>query len=123
VVRKRREDRITLAGVKINPKIGTNSEERSTPQECQADLTIWGDFEGAASMDSLDRSIDYCKILATVQRTAHAREYSLLETLAYRIVRDVLQDFPVSRANVKLRKRPSSLMGELDFIEVEIDES
>jgi dihydroneopterin aldolase len=123
VARKRKEDRITLAGVKINARIGTTSEERSAPQECRADLTIWGDFEGAASLDSLGQSIDYCKILETVQHTAHAREYVLLETLAYGIVRNVLKDFPVSRANVRLRKRPASLKGELDFIEVEVEES
>ena len=123
MVRKTWEDQITLAGVKIHPRIGTSPEERNAPQECQADLTLWGDFEAAAATDSLDKSIDYCQVLSMVQQTAGEREYSLLETLAYRIVRNVLQGFPVSRARVKLRKRPASLLGEIDFVEVEIEES
>jgi len=120
---RKTKNRITLAGVRLNPKIGVNPEERADPQECRADLTIWGDFEPAASSDSLDKTLDYCRVLATVQKTACGREYNLLEALAYAIVRDVLKDFPVSRANVKLRKRPSSLMSQLDFVEVEVENS
>ncbi len=117
------EDRILLAGIKINPRLGVTVEERSTPQECQADLAIWGDFEAAASTDSLDKSIDYSQVLSAVRQTACACEYSLLETLAYKIVRNVLQSFPVSRARIRLRKRPASMIGEIDFVEVEVEES
>ncbi len=117
------EDKILLAGIRISAHIGTTAEERSAPQECKADLAIWGDFEAAAATDSLDKSIDYCRVLSIVQQTALAREYSLLETLAYRIVRNVLQNFPVSRAKIQLRKRPVSLLSEIDFVEVEVEES
>ncbi len=123
MARKTYEDRITLAGVKISPRIGTSLEERSCPQECQADLTLWGGFEAAAATDSLDKSIDYCQVLKVVQQTAVSREYNLIETLAYKIARNVLQNFPVSLVRVKLRKRPASLLGQVDFVEVEIEES
>jgi dihydroneopterin aldolase len=119
---KSRQDQITLAGVKIYPRIGTSPEERGTAQECQADLTLWGDFEAGAATDALDKSIDYCQVLRSVQETAGAREYSLLETLAYRIVRAVLQAFPVNRVRIRLRKRPMSLRDQIDFVEVEVEE-
>ncbi len=122
-MRKTREDRMTLAGIKLYPRIGITQEERNTPQECRADLTLWGSLEAAAATDSLDRSIDYCQVLSAVQHTAGIREYSLLETLAYGIVRNVLQSFPVSRARIKLRKSPASLLKKIDFIEVEVEES
>jgi dihydroneopterin aldolase len=112
-----------LSGVKIYPRIGVTHEERSAPQECQADLMVWGDFEAAASTDSLNESIDYTQILSLVQKIAGEAEYLLIETLAYKIVRAVLQSFPVSRARVKLRKRPASLLGQLDFVEVDVEES
>jgi dihydroneopterin aldolase len=123
VARKTWEDKITLANVKIMPHLGTTPEERNTPQECVADLTVWADLAGAAATDSLDKSIDYCHVLETVQRTAEAQPYNLVETLAYRIVRSVLQDFPVSRARIKLRKCPASLLGAIDFVEVEVEET
>ena len=120
---KAAQDRITLAGVKLHPHIGVTPEERRDPQECQADLTLWGDFEAAAATDSLDESIDYCQVLAKMQETANARQYQLLETLAYKIVRAVLQSFPVSRVRIKLRKLPSVLQDQIAHVEVEIEES
>ncbi len=119
---KTRQDQITLAGVKLYPRIGTSAEERSRVQECRADLTLYGDFEAAAATDDLSRSVDYSGVLKKIQETAAAREYNLLETLAYAIVRSVLQDFPVSRVKIKLRKRPASLIDQIDYVEFEAQE-
>jgi 7,8-dihydroneopterin aldolase/epimerase/oxygenase len=117
------EDQMTLAGVKLHPHIGVTSEERSMPQECHMDLTLWGNFAAAAATDALEQSIDYCQILSAAQHIAEGGEFCLLETLAYAIVRGVRQRFPVLRVRVKLRKRPASLLNEIDYIEVEVEES
>jgi dihydroneopterin aldolase len=123
LAQKTRQDRITLAGIKLRPRIGTSPGERLDPQECRADLIIWGDFTPAAATDALDKAIDYCRILSVAQQTATACEYNLLETLAHRIVRAVLQNFPVSRVRIRLRKNPAILVGQIDFVEVEMEES
>ena len=108
--------------MKIFPRIGVTPEERATPQECQADVIISGDWSAAAGADDLARSIDYCLILEKV-RTVAAGEYKLLETLAYAIMQSVLADFPVERVNVKVRKQPDVLRDMLDFVEIEIEKS
>jgi dihydroneopterin aldolase len=122
LTRKNHDDRITLFGIKIHPRVGVTLEERSSPQECEADLTVWDNFEGAASRDSIENSIDYGRLLAAVQATAAAGEFSLVETLAYKIVRNILQEFPVNRAQVKVRKRPVSLLDQIDYAEIEVEE-
>ena len=119
---KSKDDRITLAGVKLQPKIGVTPGERRMPQACDADVTLWGDFEAAGSTDSLDKALDYSRVLTRVIETAHSGEYNLLETLAYRISRDVLQGFPAKKVSVRIRKRPATLSGKLDFIEVEVEQ-
>ncbi len=119
---KQRDDRITLAGVRLLPKIGVTPGERRLPQPCDADVTLWGDFEAAGTTDALDRALDYSKVLSRVIEIAHAREYNLLETLAYRISREILQGFPARKVSVRVRKRPTALMDELDFIEVEVEQ-
>ena len=116
---KPRQGRITLVGIRLEPRIGVTPEERRLPQPCQADLTVWGDFEAAATTDSLDRAIDYCKMLSVVLETAHGREYNLVETLAHRIAKEVLQAFPAERVGVRVRKRPAPLADKVDYIEVE----
>ncbi len=117
-----REDRITLSGIKIRPRIGVTPGERRLPQPCQADVTVYGDFEAAASTDALDRAINYSEVLATVLETASAREYNLLETLAYSIGRAILRAFPARRITVRVRKRPMSLVEKLDYIEIEVEQ-
>jgi dihydroneopterin aldolase len=118
-----RQDRIKLSGVKLYPRIGTTPQERASTQECVADLVLWGDFEAAASTDSLDKSVDYTRVLAVVSDTALAQEYNLVETLAYAVVRNVLRAFPLDRVRVNLRKQPASLADRLAFVEVEVEES
>jgi len=114
------EDRLTLRGIRILPRIGTTPEERSAPQDCRADIVIHGSFAKAAAEDSLDQSIDYCQILTKVQETVAEREYVLLETLAYAIRQSVLDTFHVAGVEVRVRKRPEILLNQLDFVEVSI---
>lgn len=120
---KRHGDRITLAGIKIFPRIGVPAEERAAPQECAVDVIFWSRFKDAASADSLDQSIDYCRVLEAVRSVASARDYVLLETLACDILRTVLNYFPVVRARIKIRKRPAVLQNQLDFVEVDVEGS
>ena len=121
--RKKTVDRITLSGVRLHPRLGTTAEERREPQLCEADITFWGDFEPAACTDALDKAIDYSQVLTKAEDIAQAGEYNLVETLAYRLARAVLQSFPVQRVGIRLRKRPLSLSGKIDFVEIEIEES
>ena len=115
-------DRLTLANIRLMPRIGVTPGERRQPQLCQADVTVWGDFEAAAATDDLERALNYSRIHEKVVESAHAREFNLIETLSYQIARDILKSFPVRKVNVRLRKRPASLTDKLDFVEVEAEE-
>jgi len=116
-----RKDRITLEGIRMEVRIGTTPEERRTVQTCEADLTVWGDFQAAAASDALDQSIDYIRLLERVRELAGAREYCLVESLAYTIVRSVVRDFAVQGARIQLRKRPQALEGQIRCVEIEVE--
>ncbi len=113
---------MTLAGVKLRPRIGVTPGERRLPQPCQADIILCGDFEAAAATDALERAVNYSTVLHKVVETAHAREYNLLETLAYTLAREILRSFPAQRVIVRVRKRPMSLIEKIEFIEVEVEQ-
>jgi dihydroneopterin aldolase len=123
VCARSREDRLTLVGVKLEPRIGVTPGERRQPQSCEADISLWGDFEAAATTDSLSNAIDYSKVVATVLKIAHSEEFNLLETLADRLAKTMLTVYPASRVKVRVRKRPASLTSKLDYVEVEMEES
>jgi len=120
---KQRQDSIMLSGVKLRPRIGVTPGERRLPQPCQADIVLYGDFEAAAATDSLERALNYSAVLRKVQEVAQAREFNLLETLAYALAREVLGAFPSGRVAVRVRKRPVSLIEKLDYIQVEVEQS
>ncbi len=116
-----RNDRITLAGIKIQPRIGVTPGERRLPQTCLVDVTLLGDFEAAAATDNLHNTVDYGKVLQQVLEIAHEREFNLMETLAYRLARHILQVFPARRVCVRLRKRPAVLGDKLEHVDVEVE--
>ena len=118
-----REDRLTLVGVKLEPRIGVTVGERRQSQACEADISLWGDFEVAATTDSLTNAIDYSKVVVTVLRVAHSGEFNLLETLADHLAKAMLTEYPASRVRVRVRKRPASLTAKLDYVEVEMEET
>ena len=116
----RREDRLTLAGVRMRPRIGVTPGERRLPQPCEADITLMGDFEAAASTDSLERAMDYSRILTLVAAVSESREFNLLETLAFALGRALLEAFPANGVQIRVRKRPVSMVGKLEHIQVEV---
>ena len=120
MARNSTQDRLALMGIKLRPRIGVTPGERRFPQACSADVAIWGDFEAAASTDDLADTLDYSSVLAKVIEVANMREYNLVEALAYRIARALLEAFPILRVNVKVRKQPASLIDKLEYIEVEV---
>jgi 7,8-dihydroneopterin aldolase/epimerase/oxygenase len=117
------KDKVLLSGIRIRPHLGVDASERNMAQDCDADVAIWGNCESGVSTDDLSKALDYTQILAKVLEIADCREYVLLETLAYSITKGVLQAFPVAKVSVKVRKRPASLAGKLDYVEVEIEAS
>ena len=117
-----RDDRMTLCGIRLRPRIGVTPGERRQSQPCEADVTVWGNFEGAAAADALDQAMDYSIVLARVFEVAHSREYNLLETLAYRLAKEVLHASHARRVGVRIRKRPASLREKIDYVEVEVEE-
>jgi FolB domain-containing protein len=106
----------------MKTRLGVDASERKNPQDCEADIVVWGNSEPGASTDDLSHVIDYAKILSKVLEIADGREYALLETLACSITSGVLQEFPVTKVLVKVRKRPVALLDKLDYVEVEIEE-
>ena len=123
VTSKTSQDKLTLVGVRLQPRLGVTPGERRFPQACTADVAIWGDFGAAAATDDLKAAWDYSRLLEKVLAAAHAGEYNLLEALAYRLARTVLENFPAARVNVKVRKQPAAMIDKLDHVEVEVDQS
>lgn len=114
-------DKIILRGIRFYGHHGCSAEERKLGQPYLADLEIESDLSKAGKTDSLADSLDYSEVYRLVIKLGQTEEFTLIESLAYRIADEILRKFPKSDS-VKLRiSKPLPPMGEiLDEFAVEI---
>jgi dihydroneopterin aldolase len=110
---------MTIANIRLNPRIGVTPGERRLPQSVLADVLVLADLSAAAESDRLEKTVNYSKVLEAVEEVAGARPYNLIEALAYQVGRRVLELFPVEQVTVRVRKMPRSLTEKADYVEVE----
>ena len=111
-------DSLRLLDIECRSRIGVTPEERVRPQSIRVDLNLSLDLEAAGNSDSIDLAVDYVKVVGRVQAIATEREYRLVEALARTLCRRMLQENPVDRVQVTVRKRPEELKGKLREVAV-----
>ncbi|MDE3064275.1 MAG: dihydroneopterin aldolase [Acidobacteriota bacterium] len=98
-------DVIELRDLRCRAVIGALAEERLRPQVISVDLFVERPFTEAALTDDLTATTNYAQVLELTERVARDGEFLLLETLAYRLAREVLAlDEAVSEVTVAVRK-------------------
>jgi dihydroneopterin aldolase len=108
--------KIELRGLELFGHHGATEEERERGQMFLYDVELEVGERGAT--DRLDEVVDYREVAATVRRIAGGR-FSLLEALATAIADALVEEFPVERVRVRVRKpevRPAGI--ELEFAAV-----
>ncbi len=100
---------------------GDSRAERETGRRFEADVELHADLTRAAASDRLSDTINYTSVYDTVAGIILNNKFNLLETIAARIVTEILDNFAVNRVIVRVRKRIPPIPGNLDHIEVEFD--
>ncbi len=98
-------DVIELRELRCAAVVGVLAEERDRAQPVAFDLDVERPFEEAALSDDLAETTNYAEVLALVTTIASENSFLLLETLAYRVAREVLAfDDAVTSVTVAVRK-------------------
>ena len=84
-------DRLMIRGLELRCVVGVEDWERQMPQRVVVDIELRGDFSAAANSDDLSEAIDYRTPCIKAIEVAADAEYRLVETLADRIARAVLE--------------------------------
>jgi dihydroneopterin aldolase len=75
-------------------------------------------MDAAIHTDSVEFSIDYEKVVRSIQHEVGQRECSLLETMAGHVCDVVLRDPRVEKVETQVWKFPKSLQGEIRRVAV-----
>ncbi|MEM3972683.1 MAG: 2-amino-4-hydroxy-6-hydroxymethyldihydropteridine diphosphokinase [Saccharolobus sp.] len=96
--------KIIIEDLKVGTIIGVNPNERVDKQEVSIDLEIWCDLQEGVKTDKIVDTIDYKIIKKEILSYVENSSYNLLETLAYKICKVVLQDNRIKKVKVRVNK-------------------
>ena len=105
-------DKVRIERLETGAVIGVYEFEHEAPQPLIIDLELESDFTHAFRSDDLSDALDYEAISNRVREFTEASRYALLEALAGGIIQLVLDNFPVEKVGVFIRK-PKALKGAL----------
>lgn len=98
------DEGLIVEGISFSGRCGVSVEERSQPQPLLVDLEFACSAADAIQTDAISKTIDYAQVSSRVVDIGHSEECALLETLADRISRTLLAEFPIETLRIWVRK-------------------
>ncbi|HIE79072.1 MAG TPA: dihydroneopterin aldolase [Candidatus Thioglobus sp.] len=97
-------DIIFIQGLKIDTVIGIYDWEREIRQEVVLDLEISTDIKAASETDNIEQTLSYKSVCKRLIDFVSKSEFQLVETLAERAARIVIEEFDVDAVKLTLNK-------------------
>jgi len=117
-------DLIEVRGLRLRGRIGVTKDERQHDQPIVVSLAARLDTRAASTTDDLTATLDYEDLVRQVSKIVSTEEYSLVETLADRIARSVLEQHAyVEDVWVRVAKTEAPLSEQVDEVAIEITRS
>jgi len=85
--------RVALEGLAFHAHHGVYAYERDTGNNFEVDIAVETDFSAGASRDDISGTVDY-EVLYRIVKEEMERPSKLIETVAEKIVNDVLEELP-----------------------------
>lgn len=103
-LRAPKPDAIRINGLEFSCRIGVPDEERATPQRLKADISYLPPHPLDQMEDDISRTVDYDLLSRRLVALAQEHPTRLLETLAHRLARCIVDEFGALSATVELHK-------------------
>jgi 7,8-dihydroneopterin aldolase/epimerase/oxygenase len=97
-------DVIQLTGIRCYGYTGYLPEERILGQWFEIDLRIGVDLAPAGTSDTIEDTLDYRSVIATVKEIVSTAKFALIEKRAEKIITTVLDFDKVHQVELKLHK-------------------
>ena len=103
-------DKVYIKDLKVETIIGIFEWEREVKQIISVDIEMDFDNKKAARSDDIKDALDYKKVGKRVVAFIEGSKVKLVESLAEKVAKIILKEFPVSRLVLTLSK-PGALRG------------
>jgi len=99
---------------------GVTAAEKETGRRFEVDCELEADLASPGQSDSLTDTVDYAAVYQKIKEIVEGKAFSLVESLAVAIASDILREFPVFKATVRVRKIIPPIPGTINSIEIEV---
>lgn len=97
-------DSVLIEGLSLDASIGVFEWEKQIKQGLVFDVALYGDFSKAAKSDAIQDTVDYSAVCSAIQEILQQQHYNLLEYLAERIARTILDGFTITAVGLTIYK-------------------
>jgi len=111
---------IEIHGLELFGHHGALEEERRYGRKYLFDVTleVSGD---AGRTDRLEDTVDYRNIVTLIKAISDGRQFTLMEALARAVAEELLRQFAVRKAHVRVRKVGSPLGAPVEWTGASVD--
>ncbi len=99
---------------------GVGQNEQELGGKFEIDVELYFSIDNAEENDNIKQTIDYEKVYFTISKIVTEKKFYLIESLAKKIAKDILNQFQLEKICVKVRKPHPPLKGVVDYVEAEI---
>ncbi len=99
---------------------GVSAAEKETGRRYEVDCELETDLAPPGETDSLKDTVDYVAVFEKIREIVEGKAFSLIESLATHIAKVILDEFPVFRVTIRVRKVVPPIAGNIDNIEIEV---
>ena len=99
---------------------GVSAAEKETGRRYEIDCELETDLAPPSQTDSIKDTVDYVAVYQRIREIVEGKAFSLIESLARALTEAILEDFPVFRVTLRVRKMIPPIAGNIDHIEIEV---
>jgi len=99
---------------------GVSAAEKETGRRYEVDCELEADLAPPSQTDSIKDTVDYVAVYQKIQEIVEGKAFSLIESLAGTLADAILEEFPVFRVTLRVRKMTPPIAGMIDHIEIEV---
>jgi len=113
-------DKISILKLKIPGSHGVYDFEKKTQGTFELDVELFLDLTTPCSTDQLKDTVDYARVTETVIRVFNEKHCNLIERVGEKICIELLNQFPVEKVMLKIKKPHAPIEANFDTVEVQL---
>jgi dihydroneopterin aldolase len=98
------DDQIHVEQLEIFARVGVTESEQASPQRLTLTISVWPDKSFGNLEDDITQTANYSAVCAAARDFAREQSVKLIETMADRLASHLLQNFPIRKIQVEIRK-------------------